>query len=421
MATWYALIDCNNFYVSCERVFNPLLRNKPVAVLSNNDGCIIARSAEVKQLGIPMGAALHEYQSLIKKHNVIIYSANFSLYGDMSTRVMHILQQLLPDVEIYSIDEAFFTINSNHHADIIDYAQSIRTTIAQWTGIPTTIGIGCTKTLAKVAHKIAKKNSAYNGVFMLPESEREYYLAQIPVEDIWGIGRRIAALLNNYAINDALKFIKCDDQWIKKKTTITGLRTAWELRGISCLSLQDVQPNQSIAYTRSFRDPLLSLAQLKGIIASFAAKAAQKLREQQLQAHAIYIFIGTQRFHPEAYYFNAATSALELPTAYTPALINVAHQALESIYKPGYRYKRAGVILLDLAPANPEQLNFLASPEQSNKHKELMNTIDMINERCGAQLVQFASMQKHVRWKSPIARSSRHYTTQWNEILTIKI
>ena len=417
----FALVDCNNFYVSCERVFNPSLNGHPVVVLSNNDGCVIARSGEAKTLGIQMGAPAFKIAGFLEANHVAVHSSNYALYGDLSHRVMNTLGRFTPELEIYSIDEAFFTIKDAYQPDVQTFAQHIRSTIAQWTGIPTTIGIGSTKTLAKVAHKIAKKNSAYNGVCMLTESEREQYLAQLPVEDIWGVGRRYAALLNNYAIKNALQFIKCNDQWIKKKMTVVGLRTAWELRGISCLSLQDIQPNQTIAYTRSFRDPLLSLTQLKGIIASFAAQAAQKLREQQLQAHAIYTFIGTQRFHPEAYYFNAATSMLEMPTTYTPDFINAAHKALERIYKPGYRYKRAGVMLLDLAPSNPEQLSFLMSSEARAKQKELMNAIDKINEQCGAHLVQFASMQKHIRWKSPMALSSRRYTTKWNEILTIKV
>ncbi len=341
----FALVDCNNFYVSCERVFNPLLCNKPVVVLSNNDGCAVARSNEAKALGIPMGAPAFQYAALFKKNKVVVLSSNYTLYGQMSHRVMQTLAQFTPDFEIYSIDEAFLQFIDE--PGLLPNAQKIKQTVWQWTGIPVSIGIAPTKTLAKVANRYAKKHLPQEGIFMLNDPElQKTILTDFPVEDVWGIGRQISHLLYRNGIRTAWEFACMEDRWIKKNLSVVGLRTAWELRGVSCLSLQEAAPpKKSIVCSRSFGREVFDEADLAEALATYVATAAEKLRAQGSIAAFIEVFLNTNRFKEENYYGNAIHLTLPQATDYTPFLIHYAKHGLHKIYKSGFGYKKIGVLL----------------------------------------------------------------------------
>ncbi len=284
MKTLYALIDCNNFYVSCERVFNPKLKQRPVVVLSNNDGCVIARSNEVKQLGVPRGAPFFKWRTTFEKNNVAVLSSNFTLYADMSQRVMDTISIFSPDMHLYSIDEAFLKFQGFRSFNLTNYAAHIKRTVERWTGIPISIGIGTTKTRAKVANYFAKNESMYNGVCNVAAHARHDALfAQLPVEKVWGIGRSYAQMLHHYGIRTAYQFYTMPDTWIKKHMTIVGLRTAWELRGISCISLdQAISHNQSILCSRTFAQAVTSALDIEQAVATYVARAAEKARKQKV-------------------------------------------------------------------------------------------------------------------------------------------
>lgn len=416
--TLYALIDCNNFYVSCERVFNPKLNNKPVVVLSNNDGCIIARSNEAKALGIPMGAPLFEYQPLLRRHNVTVYSSNYALYGDMSARVMATLNQLCPDMEVYSIDEAFLVLKLPASTNLLEYATTIRNQVMRWTGIPISVGIAPTKTLAKVANRIAKKNPACNGVFLLPK-DPDAILKKIAVADIWGVGRQYAKLLQRFGMHTAYDLKNADDRWIKKRMTICGLRTVHELRGIVCYSLdQNPESKQSIACARSFGKPTAELADLKEAVATYTARAAQKLRAQKSVASALYVFITTKHYSKYRY-AKGICMPLAVPTAYTPTLIEYAHRGLAAIYKSEYYYKKAGVILLDFVDEQHTQAD-LFLPAPSSTQTNCMRMLDHINKKWGRKTVHFAAEGIKKPWLMRQSQKSAPFTTDWENLLKVK-
>ena len=316
----FALVDCNNFYVSCERVFNPKLEGKPVIVLSNNDGCAVARSEEAKEF-IPMGAPAFKYEDIIKKHNIAVYSSNYTLYSDMSERVMTILGQFTPELEIYSIDEAFLNPTGFTHVDLTEYAKKIRARVKKWTGIPVSIGIGTSKTLAVIANKLAKKNQMCGSVFDITNhSRQDDFLQSVDVEYIWGVGRQYTKFLKRHGIHTAFDLKNAPDHWIKKYMTIVGLRTVWELRGISCIELEEVsEPNKQIIRYRSFGKPVESLEKLKEAISVYATRAGDKLRQQQSVTSYLSVFLETNRFKPdEPQYANSSGCYLHEPTAYTP-------------------------------------------------------------------------------------------------------
>lgn len=453
MKSVYALVDCNNFYVSCERVFNPKLKNKPVIVLSNNDGCVIARSNEAKALGIKMGQPFFELEQIIKHHKIHVYSSNFVLYGDMSARVMQTIMHSVPDVEIYSIDEAFIKLNQNFvdavQVDSIPLqgeqlfvknkdhrlksssneqafenftiiAQQLRSQIIKWTGIPVSIGIAPTKTLTKIANKLAKNNPAFNGVCNLLEiNDIDAVLATISVNDLWGIGYRYARMLNRYGIINALQLKQANDDWIRKKMTILGLKMVWELRGIACHELQDGStPKKSIACTRSFGTKISTKEELQEAVAMYVARAAEKLRKQQSLCSALYVFITTSNF-TEYYYANAKTIILPNPTNYTPDLIYVAKKAVQSMYKSEYTYKKAGVVLMDFTSSNSQQLTLTASHGQTPERKKINTIIDTINQKWGQQTIRFAAEGIKKGWKMNQTKKSQAFTTRWDEMLTI--
>lgn len=415
----YALVDCNNFFVSCERVFDPRLIGRPVVVLSSNDGCVVARSKEAKMLGIPMGAPAFKYADLFRNYNVKVLSSNFTLYADMSSRVMRTLERFSPDVQIYSIDEAFLILDAS---EIVPYCQEIKRIVLKHTGIPISIGIGSTMTLAKVANDIAKKEQ--QGVFSLENPEvQEKVLQQLPVEDVWGIGRRIADFLHRQNIHTAGEFKDADDQWIRKNLSVVGLRMAWELRGISCLSMEETPPpKKSITCSRSFSRPVSDLDELLEAISSYTARAAEKLRDQQSLASYIDVFLMTNQHHESPYYANQIQIILPQPSDYTPKLIHYAKEGLSRIFREGLLYKKTGLILGGLVSGLAYQLDlFVERNGQQEKEQAIMQVMDRLNQQYGRKIIKTAAEGIEQPWKSKRENCTPHYTTCWNEILTIRI
>ena len=417
----FALVDCNNFYVSCERVFNAALEKKPVVVLSNNDGCVIARSNEAKALGIKMGAPFFQNRELFKKNSVRFFSSNYSLYGDMSCRVMTTLQQFTPDIEMYSIDEAFLSLDG--FTDLTHYGRRIRKTVKQHTGMPVSIGIAPTKTLAKVANKIAKKNLSLQGVLDLAMVEDlDTLLETVAVEDIWGVGCRYAAMLNRHGITNACQLKNADDAFIQKNMTIVGLRTVQELRGESCIELeQSPPPKKAIGSSRSFGTPVEKLEELLESVSDYVSRAAEKLRSQGSAAATVQVYLTTNRYKKEPQYANYLSCTLPAPTSYTPDLIACAQACLKTMYRKGYRYKKTGILLTGLTPANGLQLNLFARRKGNvADQKALMQAVDALNQRFGRNTVQFASSGIDKRWKMLQSYKSPCFTTSWGELPAVK-
>lgn len=426
----FYLVDCNNFFVSCERVFNPALYNKPVVVLSSGDACIIARSNEAKALGIPMGAALFEYAPLIKKHNVIVYSANFALYGDMSARVMQTLGECASEIEVYSVDESFlhvsdynFPVKYDSRFYYTSYGHHLKNLVKTRTGIPVSIGIGPTKTLAKISVEFAKKNKVYDGVFDITERpDKDNLLQTIDIKDVWGIGWRYSKKLQALGIKTAYDFMGMDDAWVRKNMTINGLKTLQELRGIACLDLEDiVEPKQSICVSRLFGEKLSSIEPIKEALAAYVSTAARKVRDQKSIAQHISVFIVSSKYHDPHNYYNSTSCELPLPTSYTPTLIEAAHRCLDQLYKPGFLYKKVGVVLSDLVPADCLQLSTYEQIPDTTKQSLIMKTIDVMNSRWGRDKIFFAAAGTKQFWKMKQTRKSQCYTTSWHELLTIKL
>lgn len=419
----FALVDCDNFYVSCERVFNPRLEGKPVAVLSNNDGCVVSRSAEAKALGVPMGEPVFKCRELIQKHGIRVLSSNYALYGDMSERVMGTLAQFSPEMEIYSIDEAFLALDRFRVFDLTAYCRHIRATVRQWTGIPITVGIGPTKTLAKVAHKIAKRNSDCAGVFDITDHPRiDQLLDGIAVADVWGVGGRYAKLLNRSGISTALELQRASDRWVKEHMTVVGLRTVLELRGESCIRLEQAPaPKKGIVSSRSFGKPVTALAELKQALAAYVTRAAEKLRTQKSAASWIHVFVSTSPFITESYYSNFYSSRLPVPTATTSELIAAAGQCLGRIFKPDCRYIRAGVMFTGIVRETEIQTNlFTPYYYDSQRRKKLMKIMDELNARYGSDTVRFAAAGIEQPWKMRQTLRSGRFTTRWKELPVVK-
>lgn len=416
-----ALVDCNNFFVSCERIFNPKLRNRPVVVLSNNDGCVVSRSNEAKALGIPMGAPAFSYRTLFKQHNVAVLSSNFELYGDISARVMNVLQDTAPEVYVYSIDEAFLDFSEIPSEYVNTYAQHIQHKVKQWTGIPISIGIGTTKTLAKVANKIAKKYPAYQGVCNSTSIDMDQYLSVLDVSDVWGIGRKYTQLLNRYGIKTIKQFMQLPDAWVRKHMTVGGLKTLWELQGKGCIEFDDMQDmNNSIVCSRSFGNPITQLEDLKSAVATYVSRAAEKLREQKACASMMTVFARTSRFiNEEQRYAGYTTCSLVIPTSYTPDLIHHALQGVEQLYKSEYVYKKAGVMLFNIVSEKQVQLDVFNNPGDQDKKYSAMKMMDAINNKWPYG-VSFAATGIKQPWKSARVYRSQHFTTSWDDVLIVK-
>ncbi len=420
-ATMYALVDCNNFYASCERVFNPALRNRPVVVLSNNDGCIIARSNEAKALGFKMGDPYFKVKQRIAKHRVAVFSSNYTLYGDMSHRVVDTLQQLAPSVEVYSIDEAFLDLKGFSTAAMITLAAHIRRTVKTWTGIPVSVGIGPTKTLAKAANRMAKKNPALAGVCsLITASSQHEALTQLPVADVWGISRQWSKLLESQGITTALAFSQQPDDWLKKHLTVVGQRTAWELRGIPCIPLEHAPPpRKGIMVFRSFGHRLTEYEPLREALASYVTRVAEKLRRERRHAHQMMIFLHNSPFDTkEAYCSRQASFQLPHPTRDTAELIHHGCTALRRIFRAGVRYSKCGVMLTELTPEDVYQGNFLDTRDRA-RSKTLMATIDTINHRLGRNSLFYAASGIRRPWAMSAGMRSPHFTTDWEQLLII--
>lgn len=417
-----ALVDCNNFYVSCERVFRPDLTGQPVIVLSNNDGNVVARSNEVKKLGLKFGAPFHECREFIRKHGVRVFSSNYTLYGDMSHRVMGTLSGFSPRMEIYSIDEAFLDLGRMEHPARETYAKQIRQTVERWTGIPVSIGIGPTKTLAKIANHWAKREYPDRGVFDIGGcADIDALLEHTSVEEVWGIGPRYGALLKRMSVHTARCFRDLPDSWIRAQMTVMGLRTAWELRGIPCLALEDVaSPRKGIVSSRSFGTPIESFDELREAVASYTARAAGKLRRQHCAASFVGVFLSTNPFADEPQYSNFISCRLPLPTSSSFALIRHATHCLAQIYREGFRYKKTGVMLSDIVDDRFESAGLFDSPHEISREKRLFSVIDRVNRRFGARTVFCASEGIAQAWHMRRAFLSPRYTTSWNEIPVVR-
>ena len=416
MSKSFALIDCNNFYVSCERVFDPSLINKPVVVLSNNDGCIISRSNEAKLLNIPMGAPLHLYKNIINSNKVKVYSSNYPLYGDMSNRVMTSLMELNSQLEIYSIDEAFLKINEQDHSNIEHDILRMRKNILTWTGIPVSIGLGPTKTLAKIANSIAKKNQS--GVFNLDTEDKQIrILKNINVEEIWGISRRWGSKLRMIGIGTALELRNVSANRIRQYLGVVVQRIVYELRGISCLDLDKILPKKNIMCSRSFGNPLNSKATIKDFITEYSIRVAEKARQQNSRAQGIYIFLRTNRFKKEKQYNSGIMFGLNFPCCDTSVIIKLALKAIDQIYQPGYSYHKAGIMMLDLIPSDIHQKDLFQNTNYSLSD-ERMKVIDFLNKKFGSGIIAHGKVRSKDKnkWKSRSFYLSPRYTTQWDEL-----
>jgi DNA polymerase V len=420
MSSAIALVDCNNFYVSCERVFNAKLIERPVVVLSNNDGCVIARSNEAKALGIKMGTPLFQAQHLVEAYDVAVYSSNYALYGDMSHRVMGALQEFTPEVEIYSIDEAFMRLDYDETSSLRNDGLKIREKVRQWTGIPVSIGIAPTKTLAKIANHLAKKSSDVESVLDLTGiSEQAGALERTPVNEVWGVGPAYAKLLKAHGITNALKLRDADRQWVRRRMTVVGVRIVEELRGISCLSMEQCPPQKkSITCSRSFGTLVESSGQMREAIAMYVTQATEKLRRQKLAAGVITVFINTNRFGQEPQYSNAITYELAYPTDVTDELLELAYKGLGRIFREGYRYKKAGIMLNHLVPSDQLTVRLFGNSD-FERSRRLANAIDAINARHGGDTVRYGMAQSDGRWKTKINRRSSRYTTCLKEVLRV--
>lgn len=409
----FALVDCNNFYASCERIFNPKLMNKPIIVLSSNDGCVIARSNEAKLLGIQMSQPYFQIEKLCRQHRVHALSSNFELYGDISNRVMKTLNCLCPDMEIYSVDEAFLRLDRMSE-NALEYAIKIREVILQNIGIPVSIGLAPTKTLAKVATSIAKKNS---GVYDLrSEKVRDVILQHFPVQALWGVGKKSAEKLSYLKIHTALQLCDQPTPFLKKHFSVMMIRTVMELKGISCVSLEETQNKKNIVCSRSFGKSVTEISDLLEAISSYAANACKKARIQKTKAHAVCVYLQTSRFSQTKPFYSASDQqTLLLPSNDTFLITKIASDLLKKLFKPNFHYQKVGVILLNLISENVIQNDFF-EPEKNSDNQSLMLLLDGINKKWGAQTLFLAAEGIEKSWAVKSIRRSPRYTTNWKEL-----
>jgi DNA polymerase V len=418
-----AIVDCNNFYASCERVFNPSLNGKPIVCLSNNDGIVIARSEEAKALGIKMGDPFFKIEHLVKKHVVNVFSSNYTLYGDLSARVMMTLETFSPEVEIYSIDEAFLKMNGIEEKNQTEYLRKIRRTLRQWLGLPVSVGMGPTKTLAKLANRLAKKDKSLEGVLNLFDYEDiSPFLKQLSVEDIWGVGRQYSALLRRSNIETAYDLAQMDGNWVKKRMTVVGLRTVYELKGIPCIEIENSPPaKKSIVSSRSFGEYLTSYNEVKEAVSYFVARASEKMRSQKSACNSITVFIRTNPFKNSPQYYNSAEARFPYSMNSTNEMLPFAHRALEKIFRDGYYYQKVGVLLQDFINTANMQVSLFDPPNRLNKIlvTELM---DDINQKFGRESLYFAAtgMKAKRKWEMKREKLSSHYTTRWEDLPEVK-
>lgn len=417
----FALCDANNFYASCERVFQPQLNGKPIVVLSNNDGCAVARSNEAKELGIPMGAPAFEYRELFEKHDVQVFSSNYALYGDMSARVMAMLGEFTPDMEVYSIDEAFLNFDGyEQYHDLRAIGFEMKRKVTKGTGIPISIGFAPTKALAKVANRIAKKYpDETGGVYVMDSQEKiEKAIHWLRIEDVWGIGRQHSKRLSDKGVKTAYDFTLMPDFWVKKNMSVVGLRLKKELAGIRTLELEEEKKKQNIACTRSFDRDYTTFEELKERVVTFAAVCGAKLRAQDSHCNVITVFILTNSFKQHLPQYNKSyTVDLPFPTNSSIELAHFCTNALKAIFKPGYSYKKAGVIVQEFTPADCAQKMLFQNTDP--RHSQLFAVVDRLNKSIGANKVKLAAQDLGRTWKMRQEKLSRRYTTRFDEIIDI--
>jgi len=416
----YALVDCNNFYASCERVFNPSLQNKPIVILSNNDGCVISRSDEAKKIGLPMGAPIFKWEQFCKTNKIHVFSSNYPLYGDMSSRVMTILEQFSPDVEVYSIDEAFMQFKGFENYDLNAYGSSIRTRILKWTGIPTAVGIAPTKALAKVANKIARKFPAQTKGYHVIDSDEKRIkaLKWLKIEDVWGIGKRLEKRLKEIQINTAYDFTQLADDWVLKNFSITEWKLKKDLEGIPTLQLEEQKTKKAIATTRSFEYTFSDIGNIKERISTFATSCAEKLRKQKSSCHMIIITLSSDRHKKDSpQHSTSKVVSFSFPTDSSLLISDCAVKAVDSIFKKGIKYKRAGVIVSGLVPTDNYQLHLFQ--KENPKHKPLMRAMDKLNTKYGGYKIKLGNQDLKRTWKMRQERLSPRYTTTIKEIIKV--
>lgn len=417
----FALVDCNNFFASCERLFRPDLINKPIVVLSNNDGCVIARSNEVKKY-VPMGAVAYQYKEVFERHNVNVFSSNYALYGDISERVMSILKKYTPDIEVYSIDESFLKFDGfDNHFNLEDHCLKMRRQVLKWTGIPISIGLANTKALSKVANRVAKKYpKKTNGVYIInSEEKRIKALKWLKISDVWGIGRRYARKLEKINIRTAYDFTQLPEQWVQKEMTIVGKRLQRDLRGIPTLELDEVSIKKNIACTRSFEKDISDFDGVRERVSTFAIECGKKLRKQGSHCKYLIVFLKTNR-HKEniKQYYNSRVITLPYSSNTPNTLNEFAIKGLKSIFRKGYKYKKAGVIVGGLTSSNTIQLSFFNN--ENPKYQSIAKAIDKSNKFIGRDIVKMGTQQLDRKWRMRQEHLSPNYTTRWNELMKVK-
>lgn len=415
----FILADCNNFYVSCERVFDPLLENRPVIVLSNNDGCVISRSNEAKALEIPMGAPYYQQKEIIEKNNIAVFSSNYQFYGDMSDRIMESLAMLTPKLEIYSIDEAFIRLDNFSEESIFEDVLSMREKIIRWTGVPMSFGIAPTKTLSKIANHVAKKKTS-EGVFDISEENvRDQIMKDLPVEEIWGISRKWGEKLRYLGISTALDLKNANAKFVRKHMSVVLERMIYELRGTPCLDIETVPPKKNIMSSKSFGCPVYDIEPILEALSSYAARACEKLRNQNSKANGIYIFIKTNPFQSnKPQYKNGYAFSFDLPTSDTRIIVAEAKRLMMRLYRKGYQYHKCGIMLLDLVSEDYKQGHFFSSSD-SKKQEGFMRTVDNLNNSMGPQTLFYLSQGTKKNWKMRCKKRSKRYTTKWSELLEV--
>ncbi|MCK5681615.1 Y-family DNA polymerase, partial [bacterium] len=407
---------------SCERVFNPQLVGKPVIVLSNNDGCAVARSNEAKALGIKMGVPAFKIRAIVKAHDVQVYSSNYALYGDMSRRVMQVLTQFAPELEIYSIDEAFLDLSGFGQADFTQFGRNLQKRVAKWTGIPVSVGIAGTKTLAKVAAHLAKKSKKAAGVLDLSSAKyQEIALKSVSVGDVWGVGRNYAKFLHENGIVNALQLRDANDQFIRKRMGVVGLRLLSELRGIACYPVAQFPPQRkSVTVSRTFKESITSLDELQEAVAAYVTSGAERLRKENLVAGVLIVYVMTNRFQSD-YYYNSTTFNIMVKSCDTPELIGCAKEGLKKIYREGYRYKKAGILLQELSSKDSVQASFFDAVDRQRSEK-LMYAVDAVNREIGSEMLKYGAvgLTPKPSWKTTFNQRSRSYTTCWEQLPEVR-
>lgn len=421
-----ALVDCNNFYVSCERAFNPRLEGQPVGVLSNNDGCVVARSNELKALGVKMGTPMHLLPTHVRRQTVLL-SSNYALYGDMSRRITEVLAEFSPHVEVYSIDECFVGFQGFEPDTLEERGQRLRKTVRQWTGIPVSVGFAPTRVLAKIANHAAKKNAAFKGVCKLEANSpmTKAILTQLPVTELWGIAHRTGERLKVIGIENAWQLREADPRQVRKRFSVVQERIVWELRGQPAIQLDDMsEPKQQIMVSRSFGRLTSNPHDLREALRNHASRAGEKLRKQASVTSAVMVFVRTNPFREDLpQYRNRVVITLERPTDDSRELVAAAIQGLRKLWRKGYGYHKAGLMLLDLSPKANRQLSLAETPQteaDAQRSERLMATVDKLNRELGRGTVQLGLSRQGNAWTLRSERRTPRYTTQWKELLCVR-